>query len=297
MARRIESKTSRTAEFTCMIRFQSYLEKREQYRSDDYISTVIINSIVKFLLSIPPVRSYFINNIYAPGMYEYVIARTKFIDGELKKALQEGVEQVLIFGAGFDSRGIRFSDISKNAAVFEMDAPVTQRAKLERYKEKGIEIPGNLIFIPIDFDRESIPRKLEESGFKKDRKSLFILEGLTMYLQPESVAATFKIIQEFSGIGSRVVFDHIYASVVRRENLYEGEKELYLGVLKRDEKFCFGIEKGSTDDFLSGYGFEAVDIMDSNALEDRFFRDKQRKLPAKVNGTHCIVTAIKKSQP
>jgi methyltransferase (TIGR00027 family) len=296
MARRIESKTSRTAEFTCMIRFQSYLEKREHYKSDDDISQVIMNSLFKFLFKLPPVRSYFSKNVYAPGMYEYVIARTKFIDSEFIKTLQEGVEQVLIFGAGFDSRGIRFRNLSKNAVVFELDAPVTQRVKLDRYKEKGIEIPENLVFIPIDFDRESLPQRLEESGFKKGKKSLFILEGLTMYLQPKSVDNTFKLIREISGTGSRVVFDHIYASILRRENLYEGEEELYLGVLKRNEKFCFGIEKGNINAFLYGYGFDALSIMNSDALEDMFFKDAQGKPAARVNGTHCIVTAVKKDR-
>jgi O-methyltransferase involved in polyketide biosynthesis len=121
-----------------MIRFQSYMEKWEQYKSDDYISLVIINSIAKLLFMIPPVRSYFIKTVYAAGMYEYVIARTKFIDKELRGALQDGTEQVLIFGAGFDSGGIRFLDIAKNAMIFELDAPVTHSVKIERYKEKEI---------------------------------------------------------------------------------------------------------------------------------------------------------------
>jgi len=89
------------------------------------------------------------------------------------------------------------------------------------------------------------------------------------------------------------VFDHIYASVIRRENLYEGERELYQSVSKENEGFCFGIEKGSIDEFCSGYGFETLEILDSNTLENMFFKDKQGKLLAKVNGTHCIATAIK----
>ena len=291
VTRRIESKTSRTAEFTCLIRAQSNSEKRAQYKSDDYLSLVIMNSFSKLLIRIPPVRSFFLKRIYPSGMYEYVISRTKLIDFEFKKALQDGVEQILIFGAGFDSRGIRFQDISKTARVFEMDVPVTQTAKIKRYKEKGIKIPENLIFVSIDFDRQSIPERLAESGFEKNRKSLFILEGLTMYLQPESVDKTFRIIQDFAGAGSRVVFDHIYSSVLRKENLYEGEKELYRSVSKNNEGLCFGIEKGSINEFLSGYDFKALSILNSNALENMFFRDKQGKLSARVNGTHCIVTA------
>lgn len=293
MGGRIETKTSRTAEFTCMIRYQSYQEKREYYKSDDYVTPAIINSMAKFLLRLPPVNRYFINSIYAAGMYEYVIARTKYIDGEFRKALGEGIEQVLIMGAGFDSRGVRFSGISGDTVIYELDAPVTQTVKINRYKEKGIEIPVNLKFIPIDFNRQSLPERLDESGFGRGKKSLFLLEGLTMYLEPESVDETFKVIQEYAGEGSKVVFDHIYASVLRKENLYEGEKELYQSVLKRGEGFRFGIEKGCMNEFLAGYGFKTLNIMDSGSLENMFFKDGQGKAVGRVNGTHCIVTAAK----
>lgn len=290
MTRRVESKTSRTAEFTCLARAQSYLEKRECYKSDDYISMVIMNSFVKALIKNPLGRRIFMN-MRPAGMYEYIISRTKYVDLEFKQALQEGMEQILIFGAGFDSRAIRFQGLSGNTRIFELDAPVTQNAKIERYKEKGI-ISGDLTFIPIDFDKQSISERLTSSGFEKGKKSLFLLEGLTMYLQPESVEKTFKIIEEFAGAGSRIVFDHIYASVLRRENLYEGEKELYERVLEQNEGFCFGIEKGSIDGFLAAYGFKAQKVMTSKALEDMFFKDAQGKRVAMVNGTHCIVSAV-----
>lgn len=293
MARRVESKTSRTAEFTCLIRAQSNSEKREQYKSDDYISLVIMNSFTKVLMGIPPARNFFLKRIYPSGMYEYVISRTKYIDLEFKKALSEGIEQILIFAAGFDSRSIRFRDISSKARIFELDVPVTQTAKINRYMEKGIEIPGNLVFIPIDFERQSISERLVESGFEKEKKSLFLLEGLTMYLQPESVDKTFRIIRDFASVGSRVIFDHIYSSVIRKENLYEGEKELYQSVSKNNEGFCFGIEKGNINEFLARYGFEAAGILNSMALEDLFFRDSKGELVSRVNGTHCIVTAVK----
>lgn len=293
MEKRIESKTSNTAEFTCLARALSFTENNEFYKSNDYISVIINNTLVKYLIKIPYIKNK-IKSSFPAGMYEYVISRTKYIDRQLKTALNDGFEQILIFGAGFDSRGIRFHDISDNSRIFELDAPVTQNVKIGRYKEKGVNVPENLIFVPIDFDRQSLSERLMESGFKKGLKSFFLLEGLTMYLQPESVDSTFKIIREFSGTGSKVVFDYIYASVVRGENLYEGEKELFQSVTKKSESFCFGIEKGNANGFLYKYDLEAIDILDSNALEDMFFRDKDGKLAGKVNGTHCIVMAKKK---
>lgn len=265
MGRRIESKTSRTAEFTCMARTISYLEKRELYQSSDYISLVIVNSLVKVLVKIPFIRNLIIRT-FARGMYEYVIARTKYIDGVMERALREGAEQVLIFGAGFDTRGIRFGGISPGARIFELDAPVTQTAKVNRYRQKGIQIPENLVFIGVDFDRESVPERLLKSGFQQGRKTLFILEGLTMYLQPASVEGTFKMIARFAGVGSLVVFDHIYASVLRCENLYAGERELLKSVTKAGESFCFGLEQGGAGDFLARFGFSASAVLDASII-------------------------------
>lgn len=293
MSCRIESKISRTAEFTCLVRGLSNLEDREQYKSNDYVSLIIMNDLIRPLLHLSFFRRKFMDK-YPAGMYEYVIARTKIIDAEFKRALEQNFEQILIFGAGFDSRGIRLGGNAKNIRVFELDAPVTQSAKIERYRQKKVEIPQNLMFVPIDFDRESLPERLLQSGFQKDCSSLFVLEGLTMYLQPETVDSTFRVIEEFSVPGSRIVFDYIYASVVRQENIYEGEQKLYENVAAKGERFRFGIEMGHTDEFLSTYGFTAEKIMDSDVLESMFFRDAGDGFLGKVNKTHCIVTAVKK---
>lgn len=293
MARRIETQTSRTAEFTCLARCLSYLEKRKQFKSEDYISLVIMNSLVKFLIKLPFIKHRFLGPL---GMYEYVISRTKYIDSKFVEALRDGTEQILILGAGFDSRGIRFGDSAKDAKVFELDAPATQTAKINRYKERGIKTPDSLVFIPIDFDKQTIPDRLSACGFERGKKCLFIMEGLTMYLKPESVANLFKIIHEYAGDGSRIVFDFIYDSVLRGENLYEGEKELYESVSSNNEGFCFGIEKGTVDEFLAGFGFEALEIMNATRLEDMYFRDESGKPVAKVNGTHCLVTARKRAE-
>lgn len=292
MPKRIDSNTSRTAEFTCMVRYLSYLEKRPQYKTYDYVSPVIMNSFMKFITLFPAARRFILNKIPA-GMYEYVIARTKYIDEAVNRALSDGTEQILILGAGFDSRGIRFHKTGNSVKVFELDAYATQNAKIERYKEKGIVIPDSLIFVSIDFDKQSVSERLSECGFEKNKKCLIIMEGLTMYLQPESVDSLFKIINDFTGKESRIIFDFIYASVLEYKNLYQGEKELLESTSKAGEKFCFGLNKEDVQGFLSSYGFTVSDIADDAALNKKYFLDGDGKQISSVNGTHCLITAIK----
>ena len=290
--KRIESKISRTAEMTCMTRAASFYEKTPQYKSNDYIAPMLLPKFFMPIIKIGVLRKFFTNR-FPSGMYEYVIARTKFIDSIFQKAVTNEFDQILIFGAGFDSRGIRFADLNKKTNIFELDAPVTQKAKISQLKKRGIEINPNITFISIDFNKESLEDKLAEFGFKANKKSLFILEGLTMYLDPEAIDNTFNVINQFAGTGSEVVFDYVYSSVLREENLYYGESEVLNQVKNANEPWSFGIKKGELKSFLKDKNLKLIQSLNSEDLENEFFKDEQGNTVAKVNGTHCITHAKK----
>ena len=293
MARRIETQTSRTAEWTCLSRAASYAETDERYKSGDWVAPLILPRYMQVLLKIGLIRQLFTGRIFVKGMYEYVIARTKYIDAVFQKAVQDEFAQILILGAGFDSRAIRFPSQDGKTKVFELDAPITQQAKIGQYQQRQIAIPSNLVFIPIDFERQTLPQRLTEEGFQKGCPSLFILEGLTMYLHPESIDQTFAVIREYAGKGSRVVFDYVLASVLRGENLYYGESEIRKQVTQVGEQWRFGIEKGEAGAFLSRYGFRLADHRDADELEDIYFRTANGTITNRMNRTHCIVVGEK----
>jgi len=286
--KRIESKTSRTAEFTCMVRASSFYEKTPQYKSNDYIAPILVPKFFLPVIKISILRNFFKNRFFPPGMYEYVIARTKYIDSVFQNAMKDGFDQILIFGAGFDSRGVRFATLNKKTNIFELDAPVTQEAKINQFKNRKIEINSNITFISIDFNKESLEDKLILFGFDKNKKSLFILEGLTMYLDFDAINSTFDIINEFAGENSEIVFDYVYSSVLREENLYYGEFEVFNGVKDRGEPWSFGIEKGEIESFLEDKNLKLIQNLNSEDLENEFFKDENGNILSKVNGTHCI---------
>lgn len=181
----------------------------------------------------------------------------------------------------------------RQVKIFELDAPATQEAKLSQYQKRHLLIPSNVMFVPIDFDRESLPLKLEKAGFKRNEKGLFILEGVLEYLHPQSVDQTFLTIRELAGPGSEVVFNHIYASVLRHEDLYYGEKGALKIVKKTGETWHFGIEKGEIGRFLSRYSFEFRDHRDARELEEMYFKDTAGRIVGRVNGMHCLVRAVR----
>jgi methyltransferase (TIGR00027 family) len=267
------------------------METIRYYKSDDHIAPLLLPSALKPLLHISLFRRLFTKLAAPKGIYEYVIARTKYIDAVFRQALAEQFDQVLIFGAGFDTRAIRFQDAIGNTRVFELDVPVTQQAKIRQYQKQRLVVPPNLKFIAIDFDKDSLSTKLNEAGFYKQQRTLFMLEGLVMYLQPESVDATFQTIRDYAGKGSRVVFDYIYASVLRNEGIYYGEKGIVQTVSGAGEQWHFGIEKGLIEQFLARYTLQLIDHKDAKDLEEAYFSDSNSKIIGRVNGTHCLVTA------
>jgi len=293
--RRIETGTSRTAEWTCLSRAASSLESRPHYRGDDHIALLLVPAFLKVLLHLSPARRFFCQILAAKGIYEYTIARTKYIDAVFGEAIFRGVDQILIFGAGFDTRALRFEG-KEDTVIFELDAPVTQQAKLGQYAKRGLSVPPKVRFIPIDFDTEPLSERLEAAGFGRGRKSLFVLEGLLMYLQPESVDATFRVIQSFAGEGSEAVFDYVRASVLRQTGSFYGEREIVKAVAKAGECWHFGLEEGDVEGFLKTYGLRLSEHKGARDLERMYFTDPSGRIVGRVNGTHCLVRAVKQEE-
>lgn len=229
---------------------------------------------------------------FAPqGIYEYVISRTKFIDGIFKSTRQKGIKQVLIFGVGFDTRGNRLIGPEDQIKVFELDAPITQQAKINQYRKRKILVTNHLFFIPINFNEDSLENKLNMSGFDWNKPTLFLLEGVLMYLQPAAVDFTFCTIKKNATNNSEIIFDYIHKSVLDGEHLYYGEEKIYETVKKAKEKWHFGIESRKIDLFLENYGFEIITHLNSKEFEKRFLTTESGELIDKINATHCIVHA------
>ena len=291
---RIEAKSSRTANFACLLRAASYVDRRQCYSGPDHIAYVLIPAFFKLLLKYRWLFGLFSLPFFPSGMYEYVIARTRYFDAVFIEALENDFDQIVIFGAGFDSRALRFANLNRGTRVFELDAPTTQQEKLKAYKLKKLVITDNLFLVPIDFNKESVADKMAQAGFIASKKSLFLLEAVTMYLPQDAVENTIRFIEDVSGMGSIIVFDYIYAGVLRKENKYYGERGFSLKTLARvGEEWTFALEEGEVEQFLGRYGFSLRDHSGKPELEDRYFRDSDGAIVGKINGTGAIATGVK----
>ncbi len=227
------------------------------------------------------------------GMYEYVIARTKYMDAVYQRAISEEFDHIAILGAGFDSRAIRFPVGEGQTRVYEFDAPPTQQMKLDLFKKNHIPVPANVHYEAIDFVKEALSERMEAIGFPKNKRCLFLMEGVSMYLEPEAIHTTFRTMTEYMGQRSRVAFDYIYADVLRHERQHYGEAEIVRSVSSVKEAWRFGIGKNEIEPFLSSYGLCLVTHMHAKEMEEAYFKDSQGRTIGRINDTHCLVTAEK----
>jgi len=294
--RRIQGGTSRTAEAVCMIRACSFHEPDPHYHGDDWVAARLLPFFLRTGARLGLFRRVMRTRVVPEGLYEYVIARTKYVDAVFASVARD-VSQILIFGAGYDSRAIRFAEVLRHARVFELDAPSPQADKTRGLELRKLPVPANLVFVPVDFETEAPAAKLAAAGFLRGQPTLCLLEGLTMYLEPKAVDETFRLIADAVGPGSTLVFDYAHASVLRREHTRYGEERILSSMVKTGEAWRFGIETGRVAAFLAAYGFEPVDEATADTLETRYFADEGGRIVGRVNGTQAIVTARTPSGP
>jgi methyltransferase (TIGR00027 family) len=293
--KRIETKASRTAAYTCFARGCATRERDPRFQGPDYMAEVMFPPLARLSLNLPPLRKFMMRQMFPPGIYEYVLARTKVMDSAFMDALEARFAQIVLLGAGFDTRALRFADRNRGTKVFELDVTTTQQPKIEILRRKKVALPQELIFAPIDFDKEDMFEVLSKAGYQTGQKSLFLWEGVTMYLSAQAVDGTLNFIRGRAAPRSRVAFDYIYASVLRRENRYYGEQGIFETVSKTGEGWTFGLEEGAIESFLAERGFEIVAHYTPPELEKLYLTAEDGTLHGRVNGTHCIVVAAVKS--
>src|SRR5262249_48602434 len=138
-----------------------------------------------------------------------VVARTRFIDDALGGALRSGAEQVVIFGAGFDTRAYRVAGVER-APVFQGGHPAPQGEKKRAIARRLRPLPSHVVFVGIDFDTDTLGAAMTRSGFRTGARTFFVCEGVTHYLSAPAVDAMFRYVAESSAPGSLMVFTYIH---------------------------------------------------------------------------------------
>ncbi len=225
--------------------------------------------------------AFFIRSGYAgrrgPGVGEFIVARERYIDDVLRGFLDNGLQQLVILGAGYDSRAYRFDRLRDHVKVFEVDHPATQTDKLAKLRTVFGTIPEYVTYVPVDFNTQTLDERLPESGYDPNLKTLFIWQGVTMYLTAEEVDDTLKFIIQHSAPGSAIVFDYIYRQVLDGIQKHGEISNMRRYRFMTGEGLVFGIEEGVVETFLKKRGFSQVCDMNANDLKQAYFTGRNAK--------------------
>ena len=212
-----------------------------------------------------------------PGIRTMLLCRTRCLDDMLAAAIADGVDQVVILGAGFDSRGYRIDGVERTQ-VYEVDHPPTQALKLERLRQRGRAIPSNVTFVPVDFETDDLETTLTEAGFRLDLKTFFIWEGVTQYITAEAVNNTLRFVAK-SAAGSTIAFTYIRQDVVDGTGVSEAFRKLLRRGETSGEPWIFGIAPAALEAFLRERGLELVEEVDAPEHRRRYLEPLGRAEP------------------
>lgn len=224
--------------------------------------------------------------------YFYVNARTRYIDARLEKAAVASVAQVVVLGAGFDSRAYRFHDAYPNLKFFEVDLPAVIEAKKRAVERALGRLPADVHYVAMDFNTQSLSDVLPVAGYDQRRRTMFILEGVSMYVPERAVAATLDFISGNSPSGSEIVYDYVLRRVVQGdfEGLYAARKEA-LGVARLGEPFVSGWTPQEAAGFTLRHGLAVREDLDAAALTRRYLTGTGGKPDGRIPDWYRVIDA------
>jgi methyltransferase (TIGR00027 family) len=214
----------------------------------------------------------------------FVAVRSRYAEDALAAAVERGVRQVVVLGAGLDTLAYRtaFSDMLR---LFEVDHPSTQAWKRQRLEDAAIPIPKSLTFAPIDFEHQTLAEGLVAAGFDPSQPAFFTWLGVVPYLTEESVWSTLGFIASLPK-GAHVVFDYSDPPASLPVELRIRHERRAQHVAELGEAWLHYFESGDLHAKLRALGFSAIEDLGPPQISARYFPNRVGAPPDK--GGHIL---------
>ena len=203
-----------------------------------------------------------------PGARTSGVARTRLIDDWVTAAVGNAARQVVILGAGFDSRAWRLPALW-GLPVFEVDHPATSREKRQRLLDAGLD-QSRVVQVPIDFDRDPLAETLARNGFDLRLCTAVVWEGVTNYLTADAVDAVYCWMSGLAP-GSTLAFTYVHAGVLRNPDAFEGAERILAAVAQTGERWTYGIDPAELGSRLGGFGLTLVEDLGADDYRARYW--------------------------
>jgi methyltransferase (TIGR00027 family) len=214
------------------------------------------------------------------GVAAHVLCRHAYIDEHLVRALDDGAEQVVLLGAGYDSRAYRFARALGDRPVFEVDLP-----PLSRHKAAVVAAHPDLFGstairrVEIDFRTQSLPERLQDKGFVVGAPAFVVWEGVVPYLSSDAVVQTLGALSECCGTGSTVTMD-LWDGVGGHDRYRNLRRLVARSLSWIGEPVSFGMPADDMATFLAAHGWPTRDLAPAADLTERYATDGRRCDPS-----------------
>jgi methyltransferase (TIGR00027 family) len=219
-----------------------------------------------------------------PGLMLHFMLRKRLIESAVREAISRGASQVVVLGAGFDTLALRLHRAHPSITFIEIDHPATQRCKRETVAldEAGDK---NLIFQPADFTRQTLDEVLANVPvYRRGANSVFVIEGVLMYLTQTEVSALFRLFGAHCGNGSRVAFTVMEPMAGGRIDFHNATPLVKRLLRVWREPFTCGIAAAELPAFLHRFGFVADVVANADTLRSRYLADIGGDPPVTARG-------------
>lgn len=193
-----------------------------------------------------------------PGPRLSAVARTRLIDDTLLHALADGVQQVVILGAGYDTRAYRLPAL-RRVRVIEIDHPDTQAVKRSIIQRELGTTGAHVSFVPIDFDRQSLADIVTDGDLARGVATFILWEGVASYLSPAAVDATVRWARDVAGPNSQLMLTYVHRGLIEGTQQFPHAGAWVRSVQRAGEPFVFGFNPCELPEYLTDRGWQLTD--------------------------------------
>ena len=215
----------------------------------------------------------------------FTAARSRIAEDALAEAVEGGIRQIVILGAGLDTFALRNPHSARRIRVYEVDHPATQMWKRERLAEAQIALPQWLVFVAVDFERGDLGEKLAAAGFQQTSPAFFTWLGVVPYLTQEAVGHTLGYVSSIPN--SEVVFDYMQAPEAFSEELRQLEMKRAEQLERIGERSMSRFEPDGMAAILRLHGFSVIADTSFQEIASRFGGAVQELAPGHA-GLHVV---------
>ena len=274
--------SSKTAEAAAALRALHYLYETQHIFTDPF-AIKLTNKKWKLILSnrfFPQILKTTVMKPIYNAVGGQILSRGRYAEDKLESSIKRGIKQYVILGAGMDTFALRYPNLLDKIKVFEIDHPATQKTKKEKLLKIIRTLPENLVFVPANFEKQTVSDALLNTSFDPKKPTFFSWMVTSYYLTEKSIFETLSSLINIATNNSEIVFDYyINDRLLTKEGLNEINATKAF-VAKRGEVFLTSFDHQELIQKVNKIGYTLAELAPPDIIQKLYFLNRKDKLKA-----------------